>query len=123
MKTLTVIIATMIATVLHADDDLVSKFSGPRDTTGLLNHGPDQNILATYEKAYWPCGRLLTPTPTNSSIDHFAYTRCVDLRDIMLRRPRDPWVAADGHRARSPNLPSMAELPAPAIRGALIIRC
>jgi hypothetical protein len=94
MKTLrlAVIIATMTPAASHADDlmEQLRRLSGQRDLTVLLLDDPDMNIPADYEKAFWlsSCGRLLTPI--NSSIDHFAYPRCVDLQDFMLRRPRDP---------------------------------
>jgi hypothetical protein len=93
MLRLAVIIATM-ATALHADDDLVSKFSGPRDVTGLYPSVPTE---LDFEKAsLWSyCGRrVVQPDPMDTSEDARAYLQCVERRALtrayMLRRPRDP---------------------------------
>jgi hypothetical protein len=91
-----VIIATM-ATALHADDDLVPMFSGPRDMSGLLSFHPNVPTDFDYEKASLrsACGRrLLQPFPMDTAEDARAYLQCVETRALtrayMLRRPRDP---------------------------------
>ena len=91
------VIIAAIATGLHADDDLVSKFSGPRDITGLLFFYPNVPTDFEYEKtpSRSACGRrLVQPFPMDTADDARAYLQCVEARALtrayMLRRPRDP---------------------------------